>query len=907
MGIFNFGNNTNNLHKMADSVVALDAKYSAMSLDDLKSQTKVLRTRLDKGETLDDILTDAFAVCREMSWRVLHKKQYPVQIMGGIVLHQGKVAEMCTGEGKTLMEVLPAYLNALGEDSVHIVTVNEYLAERDYNEMKGIFQGLGLSVALVLEKMTLEQKKKAYSSKVVYCTNSAIGFDHLRDNVAKDVESKVQGEFGYAIVDEIDSILLDDARTPLILAGADDMKANLKDDMYVIADCVRGMTKRVSQDLEKWEMIDEDTDGAEVDYDYIVLEKTRTAVMTERGYKKLEKYLGIHDIFSPMNQELLNAANNIVKAFGIMKNGRDYIVKNGKVELVDISTGRVMDGRRFTKGLHQAIEAKEKVEINPENKTFASITYQSLFNKYHKLSGMSGTVYTSLEEFNEIYNLDIVKIPTNKPIARIDEPDEIYSTLQAKYDAIVREVKAAHDREQPVLIGTASISDSETLSKIFLRNRIPHKVLNAKHHKEEAEIIANAGNPGAVTISTNMAGRGTDIKLGGNEFYDIREKLESEQIIDNLINTEVAKYGLSDKLNPDVLKACKASLKSATYQFLQDTEGEYNVGVYGVASKNPIETILTTLYKNSSQEYKKIQHDIAPYRQSKKDKVLKSGGLYVIGTERHESARVDNQLRGRAGRQGDPGRSKFIISLEDSILNRSLVTKLIDTIPESLKESTEPLPLRTFGKKIDKIQKNIESTQFEGRRKSLAMDCVLDGQRQSIYEQRDRVLKATDEELLDFYKNMAYELVRSIVEKTDGDPEAFYKAISSWLLESDDFSKEAASTSEDCLEPMDMEQTIDLLNSRVDKLASITRLRADKVTPIDVRLHNLRAIMLKSIDTSWVTHLSVLEDIKEGIGLLQYAQKDPVVEYRLQAADAYDNLIEQITNRIALRGAATLR
>ncbi|MBQ7218318.1 MAG: preprotein translocase subunit SecA, partial [Ruminococcus sp.] len=680
------------IRPICDKVLALEGKYAAMSDSELKSQTDILKGRLANGETTDDILPDAFAVCREASWRVLGMKHFPVQIIGGIVLHQGRIAEMKTGEGKTLVATLPAYLNALTGEGVHIVTVNDYLAKRDSEWMGKLYRFLGLSVGLIIHDIKNEDRKKAYAADITYGTNNELGFDYLRDNMVVYKENRVQREHAFAIVDEVDSILIDEARTPLIISG----KGDKASDLYERADqLARTMKKHVFTEIDS----KEDLEGfyQENGIDYVVDEKANTATLTQLGVKKAEKFFNIENLTDPDNITIQHHVNQAIKAYGCMKNEVNYVVKDGEVIIVDEFTGRLMYGRRYNEGLHQAIEAKEGVKVESESKTLATITFQNFFRLYKKLSGMTGTAKTEEQEFQEIYKLDVIEIPTNKEVIRQDNPDAIFRTEKGKFLSIIDEIQRAHAKGQPVLVGTISIEKSELLSKMLKRTGIQHNVLNAKHHEKEAEIVAQAGKLGAVTIATNMAGRGTDIVLGGNAEYMATAALRKEELDDDVISEAT---GFADTDNEEIKEARRK------YQ-------EY---------------------------YEKFKNEIS----AEADAVRAAGGLYIIGTERHESRRIDNQLRGRSGRQGDPGESKFFLSCEDDLMRIFGGDRMAMILDRLSVDETTPIENKMLTSIIESSQQKVEGRNFAIRKSVLDYDDVMNRQREIIYGQRNQVLDGED-------------------------------------------------------------------------------------------------------------------------------------------------------------------
>ncbi|MBE6647900.1 MAG: preprotein translocase subunit SecA [Ruminococcaceae bacterium] len=822
------------VEKIANEIENLADKYSSMSDADLKAQTNVLKERLSKGETLDDILPDAFAVVREASTRILGKRHYHVQLIGGIIIHQGRIAEMKTGEGKTLMATLPAYLNALAGKGVHIVTVNEYLARRDSEWMGNIYKFLGLKVGLVVHQMSSADKREAYNADITYGTNSEFGFDYLRDNMVVYKKNMVQRGHNFAIVDEVDSVLIDEARTPLIISGPSDDSSP----MYEKADAfVRGLkVLRIKE-------IDAKESQEEVEEDYIVDEKARTAVLTTNGVKKAEKYFGVDNLGDIENNDIMHYINNAIRARGVMKNEVDYIVKDDQVLIVDSFTGRIMHGRRYSNGLHQAIEAKEGVKVEKENKTQATITYQNFFRLYTKLSGMTGTALTEENEFREIYALDVVEIPTNKPMIRKDLNDVVYTTVKGKYAAIVEQIKECHEKGQPVLVGTVSIDKSELLSKILTKNGIKHNVLNAKYHDKEAEIIAQAGKFGAVTISTNMAGRGTDIMLGGNAEFLAKKKLREEGYDEAMIY-EATSFGETD--NQSILEA-REKFKS-----------------YNDAFQNEI-----------SAEAQKVRD---------------AGGLFILGTERHESRRIDNQLRGRAGRQGDPGESRFFISLEDDLMRlfggdrlTGIVSRL--NIPES-----QAIDAKLVSNSIETAQKRLEGTNFERRKHVLEYDDVMNQQREIIYGQRRSVLD--DSDMTEKIVNMIHETIISAL-----DDFASSEIPDEWNFEGLKAHFRGVITTDD-----DFNYSYDELNSLTrEKLEKELISRADKkfeeqeilFTP-EIFKEVQRAILLRAVDKHWVDHIDEMDDLISGINLHAFAQRSPINEYKIQGADMFDAMISSI-------------
>ena len=825
------------LDPILQSVLDLEDTYRAMSDEELKNQTPLLKERLQNGETLDDILPDAFAVCREASARVLGMRHFPVQIIGGIVLHQGRIAEMKTGEGKTLVATLPAYLNGLSGKGVHIVTVNDYLARRDSEWMGKLYRWLGLSVGLIVHDLPNEERRRAYSADITYGTNNELGFDYLRDNMVIYKERRVQRGHNFAIVDEVDSILIDEARTPLIISGQGEESTEL----YTIADRFARTLKctHVTELDQK-----EDNDELYKDYDYVVNDKARTASLTRRGVKKAEVYFNVENLTDADNLTIVHHINQAIRAHGIMKRDIDYVVKDGQVIIVDEFTGRLMYGRRFNEGLHQAIEAKENVKVAHESKTLATITFQNLFRLYNKLSGMTGTAMTEETEFNEIYRLDVVEIPTNKPVQREDLSDLVYKTEKAKFNAVIDDIVEHHEKGQPVLVGTISIEKSEQLSAMLKRRGIRHEVLNAKYHEKEAQIIAQAGKKSAVTIATNMAGRGTDIMLGGNAEYMAKDEMRRMQYSEELIS-EATAFGDTD--NKEILEARR------TFSELE----------------------------------KKYKDEIRP----EADEVRACGGLYIIGTERHESRRIDNQLRGRSGRQGDPGSSRFYISLEDDLM-RLFGGERIGTMMDRLNVADDvPIEAKMLTKTIENAQLKVEARNFDIRKNVLQYDDVLNRQREVIYKQRNEVLDGADlkEAILRMIDSALEAKVERYlpknVEHDNWDMEGLRESYMGWLIGEDDlhFTK-------DEIEELDPEFVVNELQKKAHELYEK---REQEFTPAITRELE-RVILLKNVDRYWMDHIDAMEELKRGINLRAYAQRNPVVEYRVEGSDMFDATINQI-------------
>ena len=834
-----FGNYSQKELKRIDPIVKkvldLEETYRAMSEEELKNQTAVLKERLSNGETLDDILPEAFAACREACDRVLEMRPYPVQIIGGIILHQGRIAEMKTGEGKTLVETLPAYLNALTGEGVHIVTVNDYLAKRDSEWMGKVFAYMGLTVGLVIHGVSNEDRRAAYNADITYGTNNEFGFDYLRDNMVTYKENRVQRGFAYSIVDEVDSILIDEARTPLIISGRGDKST----DLYQKAD---RFARTLSAIRVKEHDSKEEVDSLEADY--IVDEKAHNATLTPRGAKKAEVYFNVENINDADNMTLLHHINQAIKAHGVMKRDTDYVVKDGEVIIVDEFTGRLMLGRRYNEGLHQAIEAKEGVTVARESKTLATITFQNYFRMYKKLSGMTGTAMTESDEFREIYGLDVVEIPTNKPVIREDMPDVVYKNERGKFNAVIDEIVDAHAKNQPVLVGTVTIEKSELLSAMLKRRGVPHNVLNAKHHDKEAEIVSQAGTPGAVTIATNMAGRGTDIMLGGNAEF--------------LAKAEMRKLGYEEEM-----------INAATAYFETGAED------------------ILAARAHYAELLHKFKTEIAP----KAEEVRNAGGLYIIGTERHESRRIDNQLRGRAGRQGDPGKTRFFISLEDDLM-RLFGGNRIQGIMETLKiDEDTPIDAKMLSGSIEGAQRKVEGRNFETRKSVLRFDDVMNQQREIIYGQRGKVLEGED--ISEYIANMRRESVEKTVDiylandesKNDWNLDGLRDYYLGWMLTDGDlrFTKEEYSR-------ITKAEVTEILQSRMEEIYSK---REEMFTP-EIMRELERVALLKNVDLKWMDHIDAMSDLKQGIYLRSYAQHDPVVEYRIEGFDMFDQMIEAI-------------
>ncbi|MBQ9679638.1 MAG: preprotein translocase subunit SecA [Ruminococcus sp.] len=830
---------------ICDKVLALEDKYAAMSESELKAQTDVLKGRLKNGETTDDILPDAFAVCREASWRVLGMKHFPVQIIGGIVLHQGRIAEMKTGEGKTLVATLPAYLNGLTGEGVHIVTVNDYLAKRDSEWMGKLYRYLGLSVGLIIHDIPVNERKPMYEADITYGTNNELGFDYLRDNMVVYKEQKVQRQHAFAIVDEVDSILIDEARTPLIISG----KGDKASDLYERADqLARSLKKYVFTEIDNKEDLEEFY--KENNIDYVVDEKAHTATLTQLGVKKAEAFFNLENLTDPDNITIQHHVNQAIKAYGCMKNEVNYVVKDGEVIIVDEFTGRLMYGRRYNEGLHQAIEAKEGVKVESESKTLATITFQNFFRLYGKLSGMTGTAKTEEEEFQEIYKLDVVEIPTNKEVIRQDMQDAIYRTEHGKFMAIIEEIKRAHEKGQPVLVGTISIEKSEQLSKLLKKTGIQHNVLNAKHHEKEAEIVAQAGKFGAVTIATNMAGRGTDIVLGGNAEYMAKAQLRKDGYDDDVI---------------------------AEATGFADTDDE---------------TI-----KEAREKYQEYYNSHKEEINAEADKVRAAGGLYIIGTERHESRRIDNQLRGRSGRQGDPGESKFFLSCEDDLMRIFGGDRMGMILDRMNIEEDQPIESKMLTNIVESSQQKVESRNFAIRKSVLDYDDVMNRQREIIYGQRNQVLDGEDvhdtvvKMVNDTIENNVNMFCADDMDKENWNLAGLNELYRGWLI--DDSNRFSFTTDE--LEQTDREYLIKTLQDRAMKLYG----ENEELVGSDTMREMERIYLLKSVDTYWMEHIDNMDQLKQGIRLRAYGQRDPVVEYRIEGFDMFDEMIETIRQETA--------
>ena len=824
------------IEPIKNQVLALEDKYKAMSEAELRGMTAKLKGRLANGETLDDILPDAFATCREAAARVLNMRHFPVQIIGGIVLHQGRIAEMRTGEGKTLVSTLPAYLNALSGEGVHIVTVNDYLAKRDSEWMGKVYKYLGLTVGLIIHDMDNDERRKAYACDVTYGTNNEIGFDYLRDNMVIYKNQRVQRPFNFAVVDEVYSILIDEARTPLIISGQGDQSTEL----YQLADMFARTLK-----MHKVVELDDKVDNDGIDGDYIVDEKAKTATLTPSGVKKAEQYFNVENLMDSENLTLLHHINQAIKAHGIMHNEQDYVVKDGEVIIVDEFTGRLMMGRRYNEGLHQAIEAKEGVKVARESKTLATITFQNLFRLYKKLSGMTGTAMTEESEFREIYKLDVIEIPTNKPVQRVDHDDVVFKNERGKYTAVIDQIVECHEKHQPVLVGTVTIDKSELLSKMLKKRGIKHEVLNAKYHEKEAEIVAQAGKKDAVTIATNMAGRGTDIMLGGNAEYLAKNEMRKMGFEEEMI-VEATGYGETD--DEEILNARKT---------FQELEAKHKEQIKAEA-----------------------------------EEVRAAGGLFILGTERHESRRIDNQLRGRAGRQGDPGESRFFLSLEDDIM-RLFGGERVQNLMETLKiDETEPIQMKMLTNSIESAQKKVEGRNFGIRRNVLNFDDVMNKQREIIYAQRSKVLDGEDihESILDMIRDNITETVNTYLPDTE--------IHDNWNIDGlRDHFMGFLTTEEDLrykdLNELALVEKKDIIDGLVNKALDIYA-EKDKLFGEEMMREVERVILLKNVDRYWMDHIDNMDELKKGIYLRSYGQRDPVVEYRMEGFEMFDAMVASI-------------
>ena len=862
------------INPLKDKVLALEPEMAKLTDDELKAKTTEFKERLAKGETLDDLLPEAFAVCREADWRVLGMKPYPVQIIGGIVLHRACIAEMQTGEGKTLVATMPTYLNALTGEGVHVVTVNDYLARRDSEWMGKVYRFLGLTVGLVVHGVEAGDRKKAYEADVTYGTNNEFGFDYLRDNMVVYKANMVQRGHAFAIVDEVDSILIDEARTPLIISG----KGEDSSVMYKRADdFAKTLKKSVIVELDDKVEAEEQVDG-----DYVVDEKRKTATLTESGVKKAEAFFHVENLADADNMSLRHYIDGAIKARGVMHRDTDYIVKDGEVIIVDEFTGRLMYGRRFNDGLHQAIEAKEGVTVAAESKTLATVTFQNYFRMYKKLSGMTGTASTEADEFSEIYGLNIVSIPTNKPRARKDLPDSVYKTVNGKYNAVIEQVAECHAKGQPVLVGTVSVEKSEALSKLLKKKGIEHNVLNAKQHEREAEIVAQAGKQGAVTIATNMAGRGTDIMLGGNVTYMAKAALKKELSKELTANLAELK---------DAYEHEKARAKASGTELPTPPEA-------GIDAK--LEMLMTECDGHAETEDAEILHarqrfeelceEFAPEVKREAEVVRNAGGLFIIGTERHESRRIDNQLRGRAGRQGDPGASRFFLSLEDDLMRifgGDRVQSLMDSL--GLDEDV-PIENKLITNTIESAQKKLEASNFAIRKQVLQYDDVMNQQREIIYKQRQMVLDGED------ISGKLHEMMRQAIDDActnylngetadDWDFAGLRRHFMNWLCLPTDFNyttEQLGDLTKEGIADELYKRGMDILTAKEKRYGAKTMRELERIC------------LLRNVDSKWMEHIDNMDQLKQGMGLRGYGQHDPVVEYRIEGFAMFDEMIASI-------------
>ena len=862
------------INPLKDKVLALEPEMAKLTDDELKAKTTEFKERLAKGETLDDLLPEAFAVCREADWRVLGMKPYPVQIIGGIVLHRACIAEMQTGEGKTLVATMPTYLNALTGEGVHVVTVNDYLARRDSEWMGKVYRFLGLTVGLVVHGVEAGDRKKAYEADVTYGTNNEFGFDYLRDNMVVYKANMVQRGHAFAIVDEVDSILIDEARTPLIISG----KGEDSSVMYKRADdFAKTLKKSVIVELDDKVEAEEQVDG-----DYVVDEKRKTATLTESGVKKAEAFFHVENLADADNMSLRHYIDGAIKARGVMHRDTDYIVKDGEVIIVDEFTGRLMYGRRFNDGLHQAIEAKEGVTVAAESKTLATVTFQNYFRMYKKLSGMTGTASTEADEFSEIYGLNIVSIPTNKPRARKDLPDSVYKTVNGKYNAVIEQVAECHAKGQPVLVGTVSVEKSEALSKLLKKKGIEHNVLNAKQHEREAEIVAQAGKQGAVTIATNMAGRGTDIMLGGNVTYMAKAALKKELSKELTANLAELK---------DAYEHEKARAKASGTELPTPPEA-------GIDAK--LEILMTECDGHAETEDAEILHarkrfeelceEFTPEVKREAEVVRNAGGLFIIGTERHESRRIDNQLRGRAGRQGDPGASRFFLSLEDDLMRifgGDRVQSLMDSL--GLDEDV-PIENKLITNTIESAQKKLEASNFAIRKQVLQYDDVMNQQREIIYKQRQMVLDGED------ISGKLHEMMRQAIDDActnylngetadDWDFAGLRRHFMNWLCLPTDFNyttEQLGDLTKEGIADELYKRGMDILTAKEKRYGAKTMRELERIC------------LLRNVDSKWMEHIDNMDQLKQGMGLRGYGQHDPVVEYRIEGFAMFDEMIASI-------------
>ena len=831
------------IYPIADKIEALEEEYRALTDEQLQAKTPEFKQRLQQGETLDDILPEAFAAVREAADRVLGLRPYRVQLIGGIVLHQGRIAEMKTGEGKTLVATLPAYLNALTGNGVHIVTVNDYLAKRDSEWMGKVHRFMGLTVGLIVHDLTKEQRQAAYAADITYGTNNEMGFDYLRDNMAIYKDEQVQRGHSFAIVDEVDSILIDEARTPLIISGMGEKSTQLYD-----------MAESFACRLKKYVVTETDDKEAEdetLDADYIVDEKARTATLTARGIAKAEEFFHLDNLSDPENSTIAHHINQAIKAHGTMKRDVDYVVKDGEIIIVDEFTGRLMFGRRYSEGLHQAIEAKEHVSVQRESKTLATITFQNYFRLYSKLSGMTGTAMTEEEEFGTIYKLDIVEIPTNRPVVRIDNEDAVYKTEQGKYRAVIRQVKECHEKGQPVLVGTVSIEKNELLSRMLTKEGIKHNLLNAKNHEKEAEIVAQAGQFGAVTVATNMAGRGTDIMLGGNAEYMATNDLRKAGYTDEVI-ADATGYAETD--NPEILEA---------RQLFADKLRQHKAEISGEA-----------------------------------DRVRQAGGLFIIGTERHDSRRIDNQLRGRAGRQGDPGETRFYISLEDDLMRLFGGGRVQAAMERMNIDEDMPIESKMLTRSIQQAQTTVESRNFQARKSVLEYDDVMNKQREIIYGQRRQVLEGMD--VKDVIMNMMNTSITHLVQNAFSGVHHLDMTSCQELLRQVEglyFPKYAVRFSQEQLDAMDAQAVTDAFTQAA---AAYYQQKEDEFTAPVMREVE-RVVLLRVVDEYWMEHIDAMSDLRQGIRLRAYAQTDPIIAYKKESLEMFEEMIAAIQDETVRR------
>ena len=831
------------IYPIVDKITALEDEYKQLTDAELQAKTPEFKERLANGETLDDILPEAFAAVREAADRVLGMRPYPVQLVGGIVLHQGRIAEMKTGEGKTLVATLPAYLNALTGEGVHIVTVNDYLAKRDSEWMGKVHRFMGLTVGLIIHDMKKEERQKAYQADITYGTNNEMGFDYLRDNMALYANEQVQRGHAFAIVDEVDSILIDEARTPLIISGMGEKSTQLYDTAEMFAARLKKFVVVESDDKEE--------EATDIDADYVVDEKARSVTLTARGVKKAEEFFHLDNLSDPENSTIAHHINQAIKAHGIMKRDVDYVVKDGEVVIVDEFTGRLMFGRRYSEGLHQAIEAKEHLSVQRESKTLATITFQNYFRLYRKLSGMTGTALTEEEEFATIYALDIIEIPTNRPIARIDNEDSVYKTENGKYRAVIQQVKACHAKGQPVLVGTVSIEKNELLGKMLTREGIKHNLLNAKNHEREAEIVAQAGQFGAVTVATNMAGRGTDIMLGGNAEYMAKNDLRKAGLTDELI-AEATGYAETD--NQEILDARK---------LFAEKLAQHKAEIAGEA-----------------------------------DKVRAAGGLFIIGTERHDSRRIDNQLRGRAGRQGDPGETRFYISLEDDLMRLfggDRVTGMMERM--NIDEDT-PIENKMLSRAIEQAQTTVESRNFQARKSVLEYDDVMNKQREIIYGQRKQVLDGMDVKgiIMGMMESAIGHQVRSAFMGQEHLDMVQCKELLRGL-EGVYFTKYTVKIDESQLPTLTEDDFIDMFTKAA---ADFYEKKEQEITPPVMRELE-RVVLLRVVDEYWMDHIDAMQDLRQGIRLRAYAQTNPVDAYKKESLEMFEEMIDAMKEETVRR------